>query len=261
MKIGIRTGSMGNPPMDQLFSQVAELGFDSVELEVAADYEETMLASEEGRAQLKQMSAETGVEIGSLCVGALWTSSPAATDEKLLARSRHLIEAGIEAAVDLGAQWILLPITPAEEEISHQECTERWIREMKRVAPVAEKADVILCLENVGRGCGKSAAELKTLADGTASSHVKTYYDIGNACNFGNDALEEIELLGDLIAMVHVKDYNGTLLGEGDVDIPACIAKVKEIGYDGWLVLETPGTDDPMAAGKHNLEYLQALLD
>ena len=260
MKIGIRRGSMGNPEMDQLFAQVAEIGFDGVELEVAADYEETMLSSDEGRAQLKQLSADSGVAIPSLCVGALWQSSPAATDESLLERSRFLIEAGIAAAADLGAAWMLVPIAPSEEEISHEECTERWIREMKRVAPVAEQADVILCPENVGRGCGKSAEDLKTLADGAASSHIKTYYDIGNATAFENDPVEEIKFLGDLIGEVHVKDREGDLLGDGIVDIRGSLAALKEIGYDDWLVLETPATDDPMAAGEYNLEYLQGVL-
>ncbi len=37
MNIGIRQGSMANPPMDQLFAQTAEIGFEGVELEVAAN--------------------------------------------------------------------------------------------------------------------------------------------------------------------------------------------------------------------------------
>jgi len=261
MKIGIRSGAMANPPMAELFAQVAEIGFEGVELEVAADYEETMLSSEEGRAELNQLSTDSGVAIPSLCVGALWTSSPAASDEKLLERSRFLIEAGIEAAGDVGAKWILIPVTPSEEEISHQECVDRWIREMQRVAPITEQADITLCLENVGRGCGKSAQDLKTLADGAGSSHIKTYYDIGNATAFENDPVEEIKFLGDLIGEVHIKDREGDLLGDGIVDIPGSLAALREIGYDDWLVLETPATDDPMAAGRHNLQYLRGLLE
>ncbi len=220
-----------------------------------------MLSAKEGRAELNQLSADSGVAIPSLCVGGLWNSSPAASDEKLLERSRFLIEAGIEAAVDVGAKWILLPVTPCEQEISHQESVDRWIREMQRVAPITEQADIILCLENVGRGCGKSAAELKTLTDGAGSSHIKTYYDIGNATAFENDPVEEIRFLGDLIGEVHIKDYEGELLGDGRVDIAGSLAALREIGYDDWLVLETPATEDPMAAGRKNLEYLRGLLE
>jgi L-ribulose-5-phosphate 3-epimerase len=259
MKIGIRNGSMGNPETPQLFSQVAEIGFDGVELDVPRDYADCYLFQDEGKAMLSQLSLDTGVDIPSLCIGALWEYSPAAADQQRLSAARYLLESTIETAADLGARWILVPVTPSEEEIEHAEGTSRWVAEMSRVARNAESADVILALENVGRGYGKSAGELKHMCEQVGSSHLKVYYDIGNATAFENDPIEEIEILGNLIAEVHVKDYEGTLLGEGIVDIPGSLAALREIGYDDWLVLETPPTDDPMAAGRHNLEYLEGL--
>ncbi|MGD9495670.1 MAG: sugar phosphate isomerase/epimerase family protein [Armatimonadota bacterium] len=261
MKIGIRNGSMGFPEMGELFAQAAQIGFDGVELDVRADWENEPVLSPEGRAQIKQLADETGVEVPSLCVGALWKFSPAAGDPQLLDTARHLLRASIEAAEDLGASWILVPVTPSEEEISHEQCQQRWIREMQRVAPEAEWANVTLCLENVGRGCGKSAQDLKTLVDGVGSPYVLTYYDIGNACAFGHDAVEEIRYLAELIGMVHVKDREADLLGQGIVDIPGCVDVLREIGYDGWLILETPATDDPLAAGNYNLAYLRDVVD
>ncbi|MGC9317610.1 MAG: sugar phosphate isomerase/epimerase family protein [Armatimonadota bacterium] len=260
MKIGIRNGSMGFPDMTELFPQVAEIGFDGVELDIRAEYENEPVLSSYERAQIGALSEETGVEVPSLCIGALWKYSPAAVDDALLDTARHLLTASIQAAADLGAQWILVPVTPAEEEISHEECTARWMREMAGVAHGAEEAGVMLCLENVGRGCGKSAEELRTIAEGADSPAVAVYYDIGNATAFGNDPVAEIHDLADLIAVVHVKDREADLLGEGIVDIPACLQALHEIGYDDWLILETPPTDDPMQAGRHNLQYLRDLV-
>jgi len=262
MKIGIRHGSLGGPAMDEMFRMAAEIGFDGVELEVAAHYEETMLSSDEGRGELVVMSRESGVDIPSLCVGGLWSASPAATDPDLLARARYLVDESIEAAVGVGARWILIPITPTEDEnASYEECQRRWIQEMTRAASIAEDAGVILCLENVGRGVGKSAEEIKYLADAVASPSVRTYWDMGNACNFGHDAVAEIKLLAETLGMVHVKDFKGDLLGEGEVDIPGCIDILREVGYDGWLVLETPPTDNPLEAGNYNLAYLRDIVD
>ncbi len=261
MKIGIRNGSMGFPEMAELFEQAAQIGCDGGELDIGAEYDDEPVLSAEGRAEIKELAEHTGVEVPSLCIGALWAYSPAATDLGLLETARHLLAAAIEAAADLGARWILAPVTPADEEISDQECTARWIREMRAVAPMAEEAGVILCLENVGRGCGKSAEDLKTLADGAASTNVMTYYDIGNACAFGNDAVAEIEYLAELIGVVHIKDHEADLLGDGIVDIPLCVDALREIGYDGWLILETPPTDDPLEAGNYNLAYLRDVVD
>ncbi len=261
MKIGIRNGSMGFPEMDELFEQAAQIGFDGVELDIRAEYEDELVLSEAGRERIRALSEKTGVEVPSLCIGALWQYSPAASGEELLETARHLLAAGIEAAADLGARWILVPVTPAEEEISYEECQARWIREMRAIAPVAEQAGVSLCLENVGRGCGQSAEDLKSLTDGVSSPNVLTYYDIGNACAFGNDAVAEIEYLAELIGVVHVKDREADLLGDGIVDIPLCVDTLRDIGYDGWLILETPPTDDPLEAGNYNLAYLRDIVD
>ena len=59
---------------------------------------------------------------------------------------------------------------------------------------------------------------------------------------------------------MHIKDREADLLGEGIVPIADCLGALRAIGYDDWLVLETPPTDDPEAAGKHNLDYLRGLL-
>lgn len=261
MKIGIRNGSMGFPEMADLFEQAAQIGFDGVELDIRADYEEEPVLTDEGREEIRRLSADTGVEVPTLCIGALWKYSPAATDEELLRTARHLLRASIEAAADLGCGWILVPVTPAEEELSHEECRARWIREMKAVAPLAEEAGVILCLENVGRGCGRSAEDLAALVEGVGSPNVLTYYDIGNACAFGHDAVEEIRMLAERIGVVHVKDREADLLGQGIVDIPGCVDVLREVGYDGWLILETPATDDPLEAGNYNLAYLRDVVD
>ncbi len=247
--------------MADLFEQAAEIGFDGVELDIRADYENEPVLSADERAQIKQLSQESGVDVPSLCVGAFWQYSPAAGDETLLRTAREILSASIEAAADLGARWILVPVTPADTEISHEECQERWIREMQTAAPLAQAAGVVLCLENVGRGCGKSAQDLRALVEGVDSDHVLTYYDVGNACAFGNDPVAEIKDLAELIGVVHIKDHEGQLLGEGIVDIPQCVKTLREVGYDGWLILETPATDDPLQAGNYNLQYLREIVD
>lgn len=260
MKIGIRNGSMGFPEMADLFKQAAQIGFDGVELDIREHWQEEPQMSPVGRSEIAALSEETGVEVPSLCIGALWSFSPAATSEELLASSREVIDAAIEAAAELGCGWILIPVTPAEEELSHAECQQRWVREMQRAAPLAEEAGVKLCLENVGRGCGKSAEDLLALVERTGHPAVMTYYDVGNACAFGHDAVEEIRVLAETIGVVHIKDRDADLLGQGIVDIPGCVETLREIDYDGWLILETPATDDPLEAGNFNLQYLREVV-
>lgn len=259
MKIGIRDGCL-QEPWSSVFEIGARLGFEGLELDLGASYEETMLWRLEGRKGLKEIIDQSGIALCSLCLGVCWTYSPADDSAGTRDRIRRVLTATCTYAAELGAKWILVPVTPGGEEVDHVTGTARWLEMMQSVAPVAADLGVVLCLENVGRGYGKSAAELANLVDTVASPGVAVYYDVGNALAFGNDPVAEIKFLGSRIGAVHIKDREADLLGEGIVPIPQCLQALREIGYDDWLVLETPPTEDPQAAGKHNVEYLRGLL-
>jgi sugar phosphate isomerase/epimerase len=49
-------------------------------------------------------------------------------------------------------------------------------------------------------------------------------------------------------------------MGEGWVNMAAVSGALKAVGYDGWLVLETPATDDPHAAAARNLKFTKERL-
>jgi sugar phosphate isomerase/epimerase len=259
MKIGIRDGCL-QQPWPVAFDMAARVGFDGLELDLGADYEQTLLWSAAGRRQLHDLIGASGIELASFCAGVCWTYSPASDDPATGARIRDMLAAACAYSAEFGVRWILVPVTPGEEGVSHESGTQRWIDMMAELAPVAADLGVALCLENVGRGYGKSAAELAHMADTVASRGLKVYYDVGNALAFGNDPVAEIQFLGDRIGEVHIKERDADLLGEGVVPIAACLSALRELGYDDWLVLETAPTVDPEAAARHNLRYLRGLL-
>ncbi len=259
MKIGIRDGCL-QQPWPAAFEMAARVGFDGLELDLGANYEETLLWSAEGRRELHGLIGAAGIELASFCAGVCWTYSPASDDPAIRARIRDMLTATCAYCAEFGVRWILVPVTPGEEGVTHEVGTQRWIEMMAELAPPAADHGVVLCLENVGRGYGKSAPELANMADTVASPALKVYYDVGNALAFGNDPVAEIKLLGDRIGEVHIKERDADLLGEGVVPIPACLSALRELGYDDWLVLETAPTADPETAARYNLEYLRKLL-
>ncbi len=108
------------------------------------------------------------------------------------------------------------------------------------VTPRARQVGVVLALE-----LPLPADELAALVDQADSDHVQVYYDLGNAVALGFDPATEIAHLGSRIRGVHVKDsvnkLGGLHLGRGCLDLDAALAALRQISYDGWLMLETPG--------------------
>jgi len=259
MKYGIREGCL-REPWEKVFAIAGELGFDSVELDIGADYKNTLLWTGAGRKQVAQW-ANQGPELSSVCIGGLWTYSFGDADADVRAAAREVTRNTIEACAELGVKWILIPVTPGKE-VSEEEGIAHWIEEVSQCARIAEQHQVILALENVGRGYAKSAQGLLHIASAVDSPYVRTYYDFGNGLSLGNDPVAEIQLLGhEWIAILHAKDPGGQLLGEGRLDFDAVVEAVRSIGYDGYIVLETPATDNPPAAAKHNLTFLREQFD
>jgi L-ribulose-5-phosphate 3-epimerase len=255
MRYGMMSGCLSEDYLE-VISTCARLGFDGVELDIGADYEANLLWSAEGRATVKQRLAEGNLSLASICLGTFWTYSFASPDPAVRERGQGFVRDGIQWCVELGAKQILVPITPGAPE-EGEEAPARWIEELRKLAPVAEQSQVYLAIENVGRGCGKSAEALLKIVDGVGSPFIQIYYDFGNGLGLGNDPLAEIRRLGSHIVQVHAKDPGGQYLGEGRLDLPAVATALKEIGYDQWIVLETPPTDDPAAAAGRNLAFLR----
>lgn len=82
----------------------------------------------------------------------------------------------------------------------------------------------------------------------------------------GGDPAALIRQYPDRVRHVHLKDVSldpvtFLPLGQGSVDLPDVYAALKEIGYDGWLVVELDAYDgDPAEAARISKAYLDRLV-
>jgi sugar phosphate isomerase/epimerase len=108
------------------------------------------------------------------------------------------------------------------------------IRRLKRVAPSAEEAGVTLGIES-----WLNVDEHRRILDAVDSPAVKVYYDVANMHKMGYDIYREIRQLGcENICQFHCKE-NGFLLGKGNIDFGKVKEAIDEIGYRGWLIIES----------------------
>jgi L-ribulose-5-phosphate 3-epimerase len=128
---------------------------------------------------------------------------------------------------------------------------------LRTLAPEAEKAGVILAVENT-----ISAEDNARILDRARSKSVQVYYDVGNSTNAGFDPAREIRWLGKTrICQIHLKD-NPAYLGEGKINFRAVIDAIRDIGFTGYANLETdvhPGSTVETDM-KRNLAFVRNLV-
>jgi sugar phosphate isomerase/epimerase len=225
-KIGACDWSLRQAQQLSALTLAQQLGLDGVEVSFDGPPKPDLRA-EAVRQQYLAAAKATGVEICSLAMGVL-NRVPYATDPQ----AEQWVEQSIDVLVKLGVRVVLVPFFMRGEIKDDPRLQAAVAARLKRVAPRAEKAGVVLALENA-----LSADDNRRLLDAVGSPAVKVYYDVSNSLRRGYDIYAEIPQLGARIARVHLKE-KGCLLGQGPVDFRRVRAALEKIGYRDWLVIE-----------------------
>jgi len=164
---------------------------------------------------------------------------------------------------------------------------EQWpilLEFMNELVDYAEKVDVILAMENTPQNLVADDDALLRLMKEIPSKALRVHFDPANLnlCPPGNkDVVNAIRKLKDYIVSVHAKDsiYGGgpygqvspgvwlcPPLGKGTTPWRECLKAFKEIGYDGYLIVEyfapgrETGAEEIESAMVHGKEFLEKLL-
>jgi len=258
MKIGVIDGALAQP-WERIFDVAAKIGFEGVELGVRKDYEDTKLWNARGRLELRELSETFNIPIASICLHVYWQISFASPEESIRRKAADIARSAAAIASEIGSKNLLIPLTQSPG-IPPEKARELWIQGIKSCVKSAEDHEVIYALENVNRPFAKTGEQLASIVDEINSPFVKVYYDPANAVHAGLNPLDGIGVLRERISQVHIKDPPGKYLGEGIVDLPSILKALRDSGYDGWFILETPATENPMEAGIRNLCYLRGVL-
>jgi len=222
-------------------------GFDGVEPMGAMDRDEVLAA-------LK----ETGLKAASVCDHIHWVKTLSAPDEATRKLGLDGLLLSLHDAKAYGAGSVLL--VPGvvrggaigRGDSTYEECWERSIVEIKKAIPVAKELGVKISIENVGNNFITTPEQAVAYLDAINSEWVGWHFDIGNVGAKYGPAERWIQVLGNRIVRIHVKDFSAQppaagvrgdrpKLLHGGTNWPAVMAALDHAGYSGWAISEQPG--------------------
>jgi L-ribulose-5-phosphate 3-epimerase len=253
LSIGVTDWNLNLGANPDSVPKAAELGFRGVQISFGRQLINGRMPVDQADvvARYLSLSQQHGVVIDGTCVDRLHDNGLKSDPLAL-----RWVSDSIRLTKDLKTSVLLLPFfgrwaIKSDAEIAHVGDA------LRELAPEAEKAGVILGLENT-----ISAEDNVRIMEMSRSKNVLVYYDVGNSTQAGFDVVKEIRWLGkDRICQFHFKD-NPHFLGEGTIQFAPVVQAIRDIQWTGWANLETdarPGNLD--ADLRRNLNYIRHVLD
>jgi len=254
-------GLEGTCSIEEAAALAKTANFSGLELCVAEEGVLTPSTDQATCERYKQLVADEGLALETLASGMSWAYCPTHPDPTVRKKAIDLHKGALQRAAWLGCDSMLfvpgavkILWEPEFGPIPYDQAVE-WAREaINELLPVAEAVGVDLCIENVWNGLFYSPLEFAEFIDSFNHPRLGIYFDVGNVLGYHQHPPHWIELLGDRIRRVHIKDFKcavGTLEGfcdllEGDVPFPEVMSALKKIGYDGTIVAEMMPPDDSL---------------
>jgi sugar phosphate isomerase/epimerase len=134
---------------------------------------------------------------------------------------------------------------------------------------LAAEYDVKIALHNHGRRHRHGASWVIEEILENSSPNIGLCLDTAWAIDSGEDPVEMARRFADRLFGVHVKDFifdragksEDVVVGQGNLDLPALLDTLREIGFAGYFTLEYEGdVDNPLPATKQCVEAIRAAL-
>jgi D-psicose/D-tagatose/L-ribulose 3-epimerase len=248
VKIGMNMLLWTADVTEEHYPLMAELkagGFDGVEL---------MLNPERGTAHREALSAELDqMALGRTVVFAPDESAnPISPDPAVREAAVERLVWAVRSTAEVGSSILAGPFHTAYPVFSGEPATEderAWCAEVMRAgAEEGERCGVTLTAEILNRF---ECYLLNTVSDGldmverVGHPRFKIHYDTHHAHIEEQDPGAAIRAGAGAIGHVHISESDRGVPGRGQVNWDASFDALKEIGYDGWLVIEAFSRNDP----------------
>ena len=230
-----------------VFEQVKEWGFDGVEL--------PLFHAEEGvyekvRDKLDSLELEcTG------CACAMTEKNPISESASLRAAGVEHLKEALRMCKVLGAKVLCGPLlTPIGGLVGRGRNEDEWdwaVGALKQLGPYAEEMDVTLAVEYLNRFETyfiNTAADLRKLIEEVDHPRVRLMYDTFHGNLEEKNIYDSATGCGEYLAHFHISENDRGVPGSGQVAWNEAFRAIKDLGYCGWLTIESFGQAVPEIA-------------
>jgi len=165
-------------------------------------------------------------------------------------------------------QIIVFPIQNPDQSPADGTPTSLVVEAMREAGRRAREHGIRLAIENEPGYTAVTARGLVALIDAVGMQNVGANWDPGNAHPWDREIDDAINILGDRIFNVHVKDTcvrnekrGFDSVGNGDIDWKRQVDQLSERNYDKYIVVETHCAPEiSVAKSRENVDALRRLI-
>jgi len=238
----VNVSMIGHPrPLADRIRSVAEAGFRAVEFWFPHQFD---------MAEMARLTRELGLEV------ALFDLEPSEShpyghlaDPDAEAEFFARLDDALATARALGCRTLNVLQGQVRTEIGHERQLETAIARLRRAAPIAERAGVLLCVEGIntydrpGSFCCRTEIGAR-IVDAVNSPWVRFQYDVYHMQLMEGNGIRTLQANIGRIGHVQLADPPGrNEPGTGEINFANVLAELERLDYRGWVSLEYWPTD------------------
>ena len=232
---------------EALLSRIKDSGFDGVEL---------LLSPEEPADVFYVKTVLDGLGLErTMCSVLPREANLVSPDPNIRAQGVRYLTRCVERTADFGAKLICGPLYAAIGVMTGSRRTEReweWaVQGLSAVASRGKDLGVTLCIEPLNRF---ETYFLNTLQDASqlvhdvGQSNLRIHFDTFHSNIEERHVVEALRGVSKDLGHVHISENDRGIPGSGHVDWRGVLSVLKEVGYNGWLTIESFAEPEPELA-------------
>ena len=246
MRFAFCNEGFGDKPWPAVCRELAEAGYDGVEIAPYTIAETVQEVSAHRRGEIWAAAREAGLEI----VGLHWLLvKPEGLhighpEAKVRARTRDYLCHLADFCADLGGKIMVFGSPEQRSKMGEASVEDRWrwaVEAFAGALETLEERGVTLCIEPLGKeetDLVNTAAEGKRLVEEVGHKNFRLMLDVKAMCSEGEPVADIIRGHGELLAHVHANDENRQAPGFGEVDFRPIVEALREVRYGGYVSVE-----------------------